>query len=477
MADSAAGLPAQFAPMVAANAGLTGVQLLADAPMALAVRLLLVHRAQSSIDVQYYIWEDDASGLLLLEALVAAANRGVRVRLLLDDLGCGLGDARLALLHSHPSLDVRLFNPFKLRWPRWINLVFDFSRLNRRMHNKSITVDACATVIGGRNIGDNYFVDEHPALAADLDVLAVGEIVGKVCTDFERYWCADAAVPVDSVITRPRASRADADSETLRRRYQQKAVSPETAAMIDEIDDFVWAPVLMMSDDPDKVLGRAGVEDLILPMVLRVLAPVKRLLLVSAYFVPMEEGAAGLEALAAKGVVTTVLTNSFRSTDVALVHAGYAPARARLLRAGVALWEMRGRADDKVRLGLVPKRLRRPGDLSGGTSFFRKSASGLHAKTFCADGLRLFVGSINFDPRSWRLNTEIGFLIESAVLAGRVERQLMGELPDFAWGVDLEDGHLVWREGDVVLRAEPGTRWWQRAVVWLIGKLPIAGLL
>jgi putative cardiolipin synthase len=466
----------QLAPMVAANAGLTGVQLLADAPMALAVRIMLVRRAERSIDAQFYIWENDASGLLLLQALVAAADRGVRVRLLLDDLGCGLGDARLAALNAHHYVDVRLFNPFRLRWPRWINFAFDFSRLNRRMHNKSLTIDACATVVGGRNIGDNYFVDGAPALAADLDVLAVGEIVGKVCTDFERYWNADAAEPVEIVITRPRAPRADADSEPLRHGYRQKADSPEAAAMIDAVGNFVWAPVVMMSDDPDKVLGRGGAEELVLPRLLEALAPEKRLLLVSAYFVPMETGIARLEALAAKGVVTTVLTNSFRSSDVALVHAGYAPVRARLLRAGVVLWEMRGRTDGKARLGLVPKRLRRGGDASG-TSFFRKSASGLHAKTFSADGARLFVGSINFDPRSWRLNTEIGFLIDSEVLAGRLERQMIGELPAFAWGVGLQDGQLVWREGDAVLDTEPGTRLWQRVVVWLLGKLPIAWML
>lgn len=456
--------------MVAAHPELTGVQLLGDAPMALAVRVMLVERARRSIDAQYYIWEDDASGLALLAALVAAAERGVRVRLLLDDLGCGLGDARLAALHAHPGIEVRLFNPFRLRWPRWLNFVFDFARLNRRMHNKSLTVDGCVTVVGGRNIGDAYYVEGHPGLAADLDVLAVGAVVETVCDDFARYWDADAAVPVERVVTRPGTVDLPGGAAASGR-------EDEAAALIDAVDDFEWVPVSMMSDDPDKVLGRADAGPLILPQLLAALRPERRLMVVSAYFVPMAAGKAMFEALVARGVDVTVLTNSFRSTDVALVHAGYAPARRRLLAAGVKLWEMRGRADDKVRLGLVPKRLRRAAADGAGTSFFRKSASGLHAKTFSADGARLFVGSMNFDARSWRLNTEIGFLIDSVVLAERVDTALREDLPALAWGVALEGDRLVWREGADVLRVEPGTRWWQRAVVLVVGWLPMKGLL
>ncbi len=472
-----ADLAAQFVPMAAAHPGCSGVQLLADAPMALAVRVLLVQRAVSGIDAQYYIWEDDSSGLLLLEALVAAADRGVTVRLLLDDLGCALGDARLVTLHAHPNIAVRLFNPFRLRWPRWLNFAFDFPRLNRRMHNKSLIVDGCATVVGGRNIGDNYFVAEHPGLAADLDVLAIGDIVAAVCTDFERYWAAEASVPADKFIARPRKPRRSADSAALRQKFRQTVESSEVAALVDEVDDFTWAPVTMISDDPGKVLGRVEDEALILPKLLEALAPAQRLLIVSAYFVPMDEGMALFKALAARGVATTVLTNSFRSTDVALVHAGYAPVRAALLRTGVALWEMRGRAEDKARLGLVPRRLQRGRADASGTTFIRRQASGLHAKTFSADGVRLFVGSMNFDSRSWKLNTEIGFIIESPALAGRVEATLVAELPDFAWRVEERAGALVWREGAALLEVEPGTHWWQRAVVRALGWLPIGGFL
>jgi cardiolipin synthase C len=184
-------MTAALARLCAAHPDQSGLQLLDDGPTALAVRMALIRRAQTSIDVQYYIWRDDVAGRLLLDELAAAAARGVRVRLLLDDFGCAAVEYLLAAL---PGLEVRLFNPARLRWPRWPNALFDFARLNRRMHNKSLTVDGIATVIGGRNIGDEYFDAGHVQLAADLDALAIGAIAGDVAADFQRYWDCPEAV-------------------------------------------------------------------------------------------------------------------------------------------------------------------------------------------------------------------------------------------------------------------------------------------
>jgi putative cardiolipin synthase len=237
----------------------------------------------------------------------------------------------------------------------------------------------------------------------------------------------------------------------------------------------------MISDDPAKITGAAPPAALWLPQLLAALGPVRRrLLLVSAYFVPMEQGAAVFERLVADGVAVTVLTNSLRSNDVALAHAGYAPMRRRLLKAGVKLWEMKGRAADRSELGLVPRKLKRRETRakSEATAFFKTSASALHAKTFVADGERLFIGSMNFDPRSWRLNTEMGFLIESPALAEQVEARLADRLPAFAWRVEMADGgQLRWHGRQAVHRREPFTHWWQRAVLMIASWLPLVWLL
>ena len=453
-------MTAALARLCDAHPGQSGVQLLDDGPAALAVRIALIRRARSSIDCQYYIWRHDTAGRLLLEELVAAAARGVRVRLLLDDYGCPGFDGL-----SLPGIDMRLFNPGRVRRWRWLNALFDFPRLNRRMHNKSLTVDGIATVIGGRNIGDEYFDDAHVDLAVDLDVLGIGAIAGAVTADFQRYW--DHAVP------RPRGTAAlPVEDNTRRFRWLAAAESPVTHALIDEAQDFTWAPVQILSDPPEKIAGTAAEDRLLLPQLIGALGPVRRrLLLVSAYFVPTATGTALLGGLVQQGVTVDVLTNSLLSNNVALVHAWYAPWRERLLKAGVRLWEMRGVAGDRVSFGLVPRRLRRRRDA---TSFFRASASELHTKSLVADGRWLFVGSMNFDPRSWKLNTELGFLIDSPALAARLEAALDAGLPRFAWALELHRGALAWRENGHVIQPEPGTNGLQRLAMRLLGRLPLA---
>jgi putative cardiolipin synthase len=245
-------------------------------------------------------------------------------------------------------------------------------------------------------------------------------------------------------------------------------------ALMDEAADFTWAPVTMLSDPPEKTLGTAPDNALLLPQLLGAIDPVqRRLLLVSAYFIPTTATAALFGALAARGVQVEILTNSLVSNNVALVHAWYAPWRRRLLDMGVRLWELRGKADDRARLGLVPRFLRRGAD---NTSLFRPSASALHAKTMTADGEILFVGSMNFDPRSVRFNTEMGFLIRSPVLAGQVEQALDAALPAYAWALAPEGNGLVWRQGAEAVYSEPGTGALRRLAFWLLGRLPLGHL-
>lgn len=464
-------MTAALARLCETRPGKTGVQLLEDGPAALAVRIGLVRRARVSIDVQYYIWRNDVAGRLLLDELAAAAARGVKVRLLLDDFGCAAVEHLLAAL---PGLDVRLFNPARLRWPRWPNAVFDFARLNRRMHNKSLTVDGIATVIGGRNVGDEYFDAGHVELAADLDALAIGAIAGDVAADFQRYWDCPEAVPLARLVRSLPRPLPPAPPVDRRATYLAAAADPAAFALLDEAQDFEWAPLIMLSDPPEKISGAVAEAQLMLPRLLARMASARqRLLLVSAYFVPTRASNALLCDLAAQGVQVDVLTNSLLSNNIVLVHAYYAPWRKRLLGAGVRLWEMRGAEGDRATLGLIPRPLRRR---NPATSFFRASAGELHAKTYVADGRWLFVGSMNFDPRSWRLNTEMGFVIDSPRLASTLQAALDVGLPRFAWSLELHEGQLGWREGGELIQPEPGTTVLQRIALRLLGLLPVSHL-
>ncbi|WP_049053995.1 phospholipase D-like domain-containing protein, partial [Achromobacter xylosoxidans] len=187
-------------PLAAGHPGKSGIHALADAHDAFAARMMLARTAQRSLDVQYYIWHDDMTGTMLMEALHAAADRGVRVRLLLDDNGTSGLDTVLAAMDAHPNIEVRLYNPFAVRWPKAIGYLTDFRRLNRRMHNKSFTADNQATIVGGRNIGDEYFGAAEGVLFSDLDVLAVGPVVQDVSSDFDRYWASQSAYPVAGLL-------------------------------------------------------------------------------------------------------------------------------------------------------------------------------------------------------------------------------------------------------------------------------------
>lgn len=470
------GLGKLLAPLVAQHAGQTGIQPIDDARLAFAARVLLARRATLSLDIQYYIWRGDISGRLLLEELFRAAKRGVRVRLLVDDNGTAGLDAELVALDRLANAEVRLFNPFMLRWPRVINYIFDFPRLNRRMHNKSFTADGVATIVGGRNVGDEYFGASREQLFADMDVLAVGEIVSAVSADFDRYWSCASAWPVAAVVRgAPRPRRPPADHRRLTGQYRQVIADAVAERLLTGTDAFEWTQVRMVSDDPTKGLGQAPHHGLLAAKLGDAMgAPTRSLGLISAYFVPTRAGTQLFTGLADGGVDVAILTNALRATDVALVHAGYATCRRTLLEAGVQLWELKGGEADRVRLGLRPSGSRPK-------ATFRSRGSALHAKTFSIDRKRLFVGSFNFDPRSIRLNTELGFVIESPVLATRLQDLFETRLFEAAYRLTLQHGKLAWIEalpdGPIVHTTEPGTRWYQRQLLALIGRLPIEPLL
>lgn len=468
-----------IAPLVQAHPGLSGIYPLYDPHNAYAARALLARAAQKTLDVQYYIWRGDTTGTLMLGALFAAAERGVRVRLLLDDNGITGLDDTLAALNAHPNVEVRLFNPFVLRWPKALGYLTDFSRLNRRMHNKSFTVDNQASIIGGRNVGDEYFGATQDVLFSDLDVLAIGEVVQDVSADFDRYWASHSAYPVDTLVAvdGPRAL------QTFRQELEQAERQPRAldyqavlreSGLVGELMqgelDFQWARTTMVSDDPAKGLGQASPEGLLVWRMDRLLGqPQRKVDLVSAYFVPTQAGVRAFQDLMAKpGMQVQVLTNSLAATDVSAVHAGYAKRRKALLRAGVQLWELRPTSERPTQHGSGP---------------FGSSGSALHAKTFAVDDQRIFVGSFNFDPRSVNLNTELGFIIESPTLAQELSKAFVQAIPYYSYRVELDaQGELIWiQQNDDgsrrIYHQEPEAGLLKRAGVGVMSLLPIEWLL
>jgi putative cardiolipin synthase len=468
-----------IAPSVADHPGKSGIYPLGNARDAFAARVLLARAAQRTLDLQYYIWREDLSGTLLFNAVRDAADRGVRVRLLLDDHGTYGIDETLAALDAHPNIEVRLFNPFRIRTPRALNYAFDFFRLNRRMHNKSFNADNQAAIIGGRNIADEYFGATDGLIYADLDVLAVGPVVTDLSSDFDRYWASASsypvsgllpAVPAEQVAELAAAAAAIRENPAARAYIEALRDSPFVQQLMERRLQLEWAVTRIVSDDPAKGLGDAPPETLVPYKLERIIGePRAEADLVAPYFVPGVEGTDELVALAQRGVKIRILSNSLEATDaVPAVHAFYAKRRKPLLKARIKLYELR-----RLTPVVEPRRGRR----SSGSS-----PSSLHAKTFWVDGERVFVGSFHFDPRSAELNTELGFVIDSPALAQRFKAGFDKRLPISAYEVRLsEKGDLYWLEyqndGWVRHDTEPGTTFFRRTQVWLLSLLPIEWLL
>ncbi|WP_207792512.1 phospholipase D family protein [Sandarakinorhabdus glacialis] len=479
----------RLALLTAQRPGQTGIYTLEDPREAFAARMLLIRGAEYSLDIQYYIWHPDVAGTLLIQAIREAADRGVRVRLLLDDNGTGGLDTMMAMVDSHPLIEVRLFNPFVIRWPKTLNYLLDFHRLNRRMHNKSLTADNLLTIAGGRNIGDEYLASSDLNLFDDFDVLAIGAVVPDVSADFDRYWACDSAYLAERILPLADARSAGnfakavarASKTGFARNYADAVRDNFLEGLLSGSIPFDWAMVTMVSDDPAKGLHYVRRKELFATRLASIVsAPERELGLISAYFVPTAAGIDSFAALAARGVEVDILTNALKANDVAVVHAGYAPCRIPLLKAGVRLWELKG-ADPAARA-----RLRFRGSVGGGLrrrgAAFRVSGSALHAKAFTIDRDRMFVGSFNFDPRSLRLNTELGFVIDSPALAAWLQDLFVGTLPDIAYEVRLgSDGQLIWIEqtatGTVIHAHEPGTGPLQRLILAGLSRLPIRWLL
>jgi putative cardiolipin synthase len=463
---------------IAQHPGKNGVHSLADARDAYAARALLANGAEKSIDAQYYIWHGDQSGELLLETLWEAAKRGVRVRLLVDDSGTGGLDESFAAFQTNPNFQVRLYNAFASRSNKYGAFVTDFTRVNRRMHNKQFTVDNQASIIGGRNIGNEYFQLGGGLGFADADVVVFGPIVQQISDSFDLYWNSASAYPAERLIAPAQPdsvakledgfakARADPDSikyvEVLR-------TTPLVADIEAHRFAIEWTTMQFVCDDPAKTLDKTGSKDILLypKLVLAFQDGKQSFDIVSPYFVPSKEGVDRLTAIARRGIDVRLLTNALAASDEAIVHAGYKKHREELASAGVHIWELKPTA-----LTTRPKK-----------EHIGSSTSALHAKVYAVDRSRIFVGSYNFDQRSANLNTEQGLIIDSAALAGKLATGLDQSLPAIAYEVVIKPGthDLQWIDHAATPEArydtDPGTSWWLRAKVSFFSILPIDWLL
>ena len=395
--------------------GDTGVLPLASGIDAFTARYVLAKNAKQSIDVQYYIWHNDTTGKLLMHALLAAANRGVRVRILLDDIHTMEIDAPLLALHNHANIDVRLFNPFPNRDIRIFDFVTDFFRLNRRMHNKSFTTDNQATIVGGRNIGDEYF-EANPSLDFhDFDVMAIGDVVSKVSDQFDLYWNSKHAIPISalqiyqekiSILSLKRQLEAFFIASYKTPYIQAVKKSKFIEKLNQKKHKLYWSQAKLIYDPPDKVHpDDHDPSQFLLPKLTPYIdATDEELILVSPYFIPGWRGLKRIKSLTKRGVSVKVLTNSLASTDVPIVYSGYAPYVIPMLENNVELYEIKITARPQYS----------PSQKHSITSSSRAS---LHTKIYILDRKDLFVGSLNLDPRSSKLNTEMGIMIYGSELA------------------------------------------------------------
>uniref|UniRef100_UPI0018E00B0E phospholipase D family protein n=1 Tax=Roseomonas rosulenta TaxID=2748667 RepID=UPI0018E00B0E len=461
-----------------------GVALIADGLGAFAVRAAALRAATTSADLQYYIWRGDLTGLLLAREVLQAADRGVRVRLLLDDMYAVGTERVLAAMESHPRVQVRLFNA--VSWRRFgppgllLEMLFGGWHLDRRMHNKAWIIDSRIAVVGGRNIGDEYFDASRLFNFHDLDLLLRGPPVDAIAAVFERFWNHPLAKPLRRVsraayrrgALRRLARRLDAAfSAPAARPYMERlSAAPAVAGLLaGEAGSGLLAlepgAVRVVADPPGKAKGIAPTAECLAPAVHGALAAARTdALIISPYFVPGEQGAERLIGMLHRGVRVSIVTNSLAATDVIAVHGGYARHRERLLAAGAELHELK------------------PGGREGASVFGSRSAS-LHTKAFVIDGRLGFVGSFNLDQRSIALNTEMGTFVEDARLAALL-RQEHDRLrhPSCAWRVQLDPaGRLLWTTmadgAPVVSRHEPEASLGRRILARALRLLPIESKL
>ncbi len=451
--------------------------LLADSEEAFVLRAATARLARRTLDLQYYIWEDDRIGKLLVYRALEAARRGVKVRLLLDHANQLGRDVKWAALNAHPNVEIRLFNPFRGRYKHIIQWLYHAPRLNHRMHNKAWIVDGERAIVGGRNVSEHYFGVHSEANFRDLDIYARGPIVAETRAAFDAYWHSDVCVRLRSL---RRRSRVHADRlweqlvgwrkslDGFPYRYEQDVAHFEDVLGAADRRQ-IQAPAVLLFDPPDKAKG--ATQRLMGDQLGRLLGQrsLSEILIEASYFIPGDDFTAALADLHRNGCRVALLTNSLATNDVIAAHAAYARYRPALLRGGVEVHELQANA----------RAHRHHARLLRGRG---RSKSSLHTKAMVLDRQELFVGSFNLDPRSVNVNTEMGYYVDSEALAGEVAAFVEeGMAPQNSYRVSSDDQGLLWgagnEQGPVQYRNEPRVSPLRRLASQLCALLPIENLL
>ncbi len=451
--------------------GVSGFYPLISGNDALGARLALIDLAESSIDAQYFLMKNDMAGLVFVGKLLEAADRGVRVRFLLDDIFTSIDDETFLVIDQHPNIEMRLFNPIGRTGSLLLNFLGDFDRANRRMHNKSFTVDNQISIVGGRNIADEYFELKKGSEFRDLDVIGLGPVAGDIAQTFDRFWNHALSVPVEAFNSSRKkrdlaAFRADF-SEELRREamsaYDRAIASELIQDLFNDRIALFPAKTEVITDDPEKLLNKVSADHQVLVTRMgEVIANAdKEVIVVTPYLIPGKDGISFWDYLTDRGVRVIILTNSLASNNHIPVHGAYAGYRHDLIRAGVELYEMR------VNATALPK----------GTDEEAYESVTLHTKAIMVDRRYLFIGSLNLDPRSIDINTEMGVLIDSSGMAERVVEPFLDKLPQQAYRVvENQNGSLRWYGNidgeEVVEESEPQAGSWRRFKAFISRILP-----
>lgn len=462
---------------------------LTDGIDALKTRLTLINEAKLSLDLQYYIWHRDKTGRLLLSSLLDAAERGVRIRLLLDDMNLAEDRDLFRLVDLHPLIEVRIFNPLKYdgkglsKIARIVELLLDFRDKNKRMHNKMILADQRFAIVGGRNIGDEYFDLKQDESFRDLDIFAEGPVSVSMAKSFEAFWNNPVSVPFfEGVSKSPQIDLKAEAWQQLRGNigltYSQTSEGlPSHIMTLQKLDDLrsrvIWAPGESMTDSPNIFSNDTnGVED----QLKKWPEPTRSLLIESAYFIPTQALLRQFQKFLAQGAHIKVLTNSLQSNDVLLAHAGYMGKREEVLQMGIDLFEWRPHKNQSSHA--------KSGNPYG-------SQAGLHSKAYVIDDEYVFVGSVNLDGRSIHINTENGLMIHSRELAELISKFIKnGMKEETSWKLrlacpksdcDKDDEIVLWtgkNEGQhVTFDDEPEEGFWQRSIAKILSHMPFKNAL
>ena len=476
-------------PLREQNPNLTGYHVLYDPLEALAARIELINKAEKSLDLQYYIWDNDKIGSLALHAMIQAADRGVKIRLLVDDNNAKKMEGIYMALDQHANIEVKLYNPYRFRHFRAMDMVLDLKRINRRMHNKSFIADNQIALIGGRNMSNQYYNVSDNYQFSDVDVMLVGAASDEIIHSFDEYWNDDYAFPVRQLVNpRHYTLRFDGLKQQLEAYNKEATVvnyldlanrSHAFENWLNNDIQFDWVKAEVVKDSPSKIKSKAKKEEHLNFQLLNHLdKPEHSVDIVSAYFVPEKKGAQRLKKLSEDGVKVRVLTNSFQANDVPLVHAFYSKYRQDLLEHDVQLYEFLSTPDSE-NLNTNTKEIAEKSKVS----IKGLSRSSLHAKLMALDEKQVFIGSFNFDPRSAYLNTEIGVLLNSPRLAKAVHYTMDENLSKYAYKLVLNaDQRINWQiklsNGNVrTYSHEPKIKWWKKAGLKVISWLPLEGFM